>query len=129
MSDEMTCGKGLAARSTLPATLAAVTAAMADVLEGHRKSLDTSDAAAHREDDAYATVVSDFRGITGALESVAARMLGYRDLPMAPHDMQVLAGAEATRTFESYVRAERELLQLLERTIEQDEAMLSAMRA
>jgi hypothetical protein len=128
MADGPTCGKGLAEHSVLPRKLAAVAAAMAKVLEQHRTSLDPADPNGRAELDAYTTLGHDFRGLATTLQATAERMAGYRDLPMAPHDEAALMRAEAVGAFEAFVRAERELLKLLQGSVERDEAMLSEMR-
>ena len=128
MSDEATCGQGLAEHATLPAALAALTAGMAEVLDGHRKALDLRDENARVEDAAYATLTGDFRDVSAALKAIADRMSGYRDLPMARHDQAVMMSADAVQRFESFVAAERELLHLLEGAVRRDDAMLASMR-
>jgi hypothetical protein len=40
MDEPRTCGEGLAQRADLPARMSALTAAMAEVLEGHQRTLD-----------------------------------------------------------------------------------------
>ncbi len=55
-------------------------------------------------------------------------MAGYRDLPMAPHDVSVLAGPEAYQAFEACVAAKEELLDLLRDGLDADRAMLARMR-
>lgn len=127
MSDEPTCGQGLAAHSDLPRTLSAVLAAMAGVLDNHRTSLDVKDPDGRAEDEAYATLVSEFRGIADALKATAERMSGYRDLPMAPHDEAALMSGEAIERLQRLVRTERELLRLLETWVERYDAMLAGM--
>ena len=109
---QQTCGKGLAEHSTLPHRMAAVAAAMADVLEHHRTSLDLADPQSRPELDAYTALTNEWRDIAAALEATADRMAGYRDLPMAPHDEAVLSSNEAAAKYASFLRAERELAQL-----------------
>jgi hypothetical protein len=124
MSEEQTCGKGLAAHAILPAKIGAVAAAMAAMLEQHRTSLDDAESSGRAEDDAYRTLAHDFRAIASMLETTASRMAGYRDLPMATHDEAALATAEAVATFEALVNAERELLQQLQHSVEMYQQML-----
>ncbi|HYI12698.1 MAG TPA: hypothetical protein VEK57_26850 [Thermoanaerobaculia bacterium] len=127
MSDEATCGKGLAANSILPARLAAVTAAMAEVLDGHRTSLDLDAVAGRAEDAAYVTLTDGFRDVSAALTALADRMAGYRDLPMAIHDEAALMTPAATATFATYVQSERDLLHWLQDSVRQHTEMLSAI--
>jgi hypothetical protein len=129
MSDQQTCGKGLAHHSALPRLFGAVAAAMADVLEHHRTSLDLGDPQSRPELDAYTTLTNEFRDLAAALETTAERMAGYRDLPMAPHDEAALSSGDAVAKFAGLVRAERELLQLLQGYTRQNDAMLDSMRS
>lgn len=128
MSDEQTCGKGLAEHSVLPKTMGEVAAAMAGVLEHHRTSLDSADPAARPEYDAYTLLMAEFRAIAVTLEETAARMAGYRDLPMPRHDESALMSTDAVEKFERFVQAERDLSSLMKASVERDEAMLSEMR-
>ena len=55
-------------------------------------------------------------------------MAGYRDLPMGKHDEQALADPKGLEAFEAFVAAERELLALLQRSVERAERMLAAFQ-
>jgi hypothetical protein len=66
MDEQQTCGKGLAHRSTLTASLGEVVAATARVLEVHMKALDLTDENAKREYEAYRELASAHRRIAGA---------------------------------------------------------------
>ena len=110
MSDEpTTCGQGLAHHAVLPSKMSAVTAGMAGVLEDHLRSITVSEP----EYAAYSTLVADYRALTTALQRVAERMEGYRDLPMATHDETVLSSPESAAAFEAFTQAERELRAIL----------------
>jgi hypothetical protein len=128
MDDVPTCGKGLAEHAPLPAKLAALSDAVAEVLEIHMRALDTGDEAARKELDAYSELARSHRGVAVDLASLAARMAAYRDLPMGRHDEQVMMSAEARNAFERFVRGEQDLLALLQHRLAQDQEMLDAMR-
>jgi hypothetical protein len=124
-NDEPTCGKGLAANAALPAKLAELSAAMAEVLERHTRALDLTDPAAREEVDAYTVLVRAHRTISGELASLAQQMAGYRDLPMGRHDMAVMADPEGqAEAFQRLVAIERELLVLLNAKVKEAEALL-----
>ena len=53
MTDEPTCGRGLAASAALPGKIAELSAALAEVLERHMKALDLSDEHSRREHALY----------------------------------------------------------------------------
>jgi hypothetical protein len=128
MDDQPTCGKGLAEHSALPAKLAELTAALAQNLEIHQKSLDLSDENARREHDAYVKLAKEHRSISAQLAATARQMAGYRDLPMGKHDEQALADPRGLQAFQTFVRVERELLALLEGWVKRDEGMLAAFQ-
>lgn len=129
MDDQPTCGKGLAANAGLPAALGAVAGALGAVLVAHQASLDVSDSDAKREHDAYQDLGDAYRSIAAQLDAAAKRMTGYRELPMAPHDMAVLMSPPAVDAFAQFVRREEELLALLQARLTEDRAMLDQMRA
>src|SRR5512145_2531911 len=90
MDEPRTCGAGLAERSALPARVSALTAAMAEVLDAHQRTLDFTDDNARTEQIAYQQLADDYRRLTTELRAIADRMLGYRDLPMARHHAQAM---------------------------------------
>jgi hypothetical protein len=123
--DQPTCGKGLAANAVLPAKLAELTGATAEVLERHMKALDLTDPAGREEFDAYTALVRAHRTIAGQLASLAQQMAGYRDLPMGRHDEAVMAGPEGqAEAFQRFVTIERELLALLSAKVEEEVQLL-----
>jgi len=120
-----TCGKGLAANSVLPARLADLMSARAEVLERHLRALDLTDPASRIESDAYAQLVRVHRDVARALEGLAQQMAGYRDLPMGRHDLKVMADPEGQlEAFQRFVGVERELLGLLQAKLDQDQTLL-----
>ena len=100
MHEQPTCGKGLAENATLPAAVAELMDAT--VLEAHVGTLDPADASARREEDAYRGLVDEHRTIARALRAAAARLTGYRDLPMGRHDPAAMAAPSRMRTFETF---------------------------
>jgi len=119
-----TCGQGLAERSALPAKLSALSAAMADNLEKHQRTLDFTDNNARAEHDAYDAVASSLRNAATELQAIADRMERYRALPMARHDERAAGSPEIRDAFETFIERERDLSALLDTFIQQDRAML-----
>lgn len=128
MDNQRTCGQGLAERSVLPARMGQLIAALAENLESHRKALDVADEGARQEDQAYAGLAERYRRIAGELQDAAARMDGYRDLPMGRHDPKTMASPEVVQAFEGFVSLEQDLLTLLQQIGDADRQMLAAMR-
>lgn len=123
-----TCGQGLAAHSALPARMADVLSRMGAVLDHHRHALDRSDAQTQPEHDVYAALVRDLEQVASHLAAAARRMTDARDLPMGRHDMDRMTGPGPVALFERFVAAERALVQVLQTSIADGEAMLQQMR-
>lgn len=129
MLQPRTCGEGLAQRSALPARLSALTEAMADVLETHQQALDFTDDNATAERTAYQLLENDYRNLALRLRETAARMVGYRDLPMARHHADAMLAPEIRAALVKLVERERDVAVLLESWIEEDQAMLVVSKA
>lgn len=127
MDDQQTCGKGLADRSTLTAALGELVASTARVLEVHMKALDLTDENGKREYDAYRELASAHRRIAIELADTAQRMMGYRTLPMARHDMAAMMSPAPRHAFAGFVTQEQALASLLDARLAEDRAMLDAM--
>ncbi|HEY7635531.1 MAG TPA: hypothetical protein VH763_08310 [Gemmatimonadales bacterium] len=127
MDDEPTCGKGLAANAVLPARLADLIAALAQVLEVHMKALDPADGNARAEHEAYQKLARQGRTAATQLQALSTDMLGYRALPMGRHDPGAMASREPFEAFDRFVRVEEELLQVLQDRLKQDRGMLLQM--
>jgi hypothetical protein len=123
--DRPTCGEGLAANAVLPAKLADLIAAQAEVLERHTRALDPTDAAARIELDAYKRLEHAHRGVASELAELAEDMAGYRDMPMGRHDMRVMSDPEGQmEAFRRFVDVERELLALLQSKLGAEDELL-----
>lgn len=128
MTDEPTCGKGLAEHSALPAKLAELIGAVADNLEIHMTTLDPADANARKELDAYENLTHQHRQIAALLRSTGEEMAGYRELPMGRHDEAALSDPRLVDTFERLVSIRRETVELLQAMLEQEESLLAHAR-
>lgn len=129
MTDEPTCGLGLAEQSLLPARLATLTACVAENLEVHMSALDVRDDNARRELEVYRKLVDQHREIAARLRATAQDMAGARDLPDGRHDEAAMLAPGVSAAFERLVQAERELLTLLQARATENQAMLAEMRA
>jgi hypothetical protein len=129
MNDQPTCGRGLADNAPLPAKLGELTAAMGRVLEAHLPSLDLTDDRSQKESDVYQDLAKDLRRAALRLDTIAGQMSGSRDLPMGRHDEAAVASPAVLNSFQRFVQLEQELLMLLQRRLDQDQHMLTAMGA
>ncbi|HEY8477221.1 MAG TPA: hypothetical protein VIN09_10195 [Chloroflexota bacterium] len=122
---QTTCGQGLAAHAVVPAKLAELMAALAEVLERHTKALDLTDPDADGELRAYTGLARDHRDIAARLAGLAQQMTSYRDLPMPRHDMVALTDPGGQmEAFQRYVAVEREFLALLQAKLKEEEQAL-----
>ena len=123
--DQPTCGEGLAANAVLPAKLAELMAARAEVLKRHTRALELADAAAQKEFDAYISLERAHRDVASELADLAEEMASYRNLPMGRHDMTVMTDPKGQmEAFRRFVAVEQELLALLQATLEVEEKLL-----
>jgi hypothetical protein len=129
VSEEPTCGEGLAANAALPAKLAEVIASVASVLELHTKALDLGDENAREEYDAYVKLVERHRRTAAELRALGEQMVSYRDLPMARHNVEAMSTPEAADAFEQLVNVEHELWSLLHERAEQHRPLLRELRS
>lgn len=116
MSDapqQWTCGLGLAAGGEIPARMADLLSVMARNLELHMRSLDGNDPAAQAELIAYERLTGRMRDVSSYLEALAGEMIGYRDLPVAPHDEAALNTPDVVEAFHALIARECDLASYL----------------
>jgi hypothetical protein len=128
MAEPQTCGEGLAEHSAVPRLLAELVDALAENLERHMPALDLTDDDARAEHTAYERLAGRHRRIAADLHSAAEEMASHRELPMGPHDMDVLSSPAVADAFARFIAAERALAAHLERSLASDEQMLRRMR-
>jgi hypothetical protein len=128
MVDQLTCGQGLAENAILPARLGDLIASIADVLDVHTEALDLEDERSQREHDVYLKLAAEQREVATRLRAIGDEMAGYRDLPMAKHDPDVMTSPKAVGAFEEFVAVEEQLLTMLDDRVRKDKAMLDEMR-
>ena len=126
MEQQPTCGQGLAHNAALPAKLAEVFAAVAEVLEFHLTALDPKDTGSRPEFDAYVALATEHRELESRVRALAMQMESYRDLPMARHDMTVMRSPDAAKAFEQLVAQKEALAALLREWVDEHRAMLKA---
>lgn len=123
-NDEWTCGRGLAHHSAVPAKMADYLAALAETLRTHLQTIDTSEAAGQAEWNAYGELADGYTDLADRLGTTAARMRAYVDLPAAPHHEEALADPLLVEVFARFVQIETELAAYLQKSADQDQAML-----
>ena len=124
MSEQPTCGQGLAQNAALPANLADLFGAVAENLEIHLTALDASHKPSRPEFDAYVGLATEHREIESRLRALALQMEGYRELPMAAHDMDVMTSPRTAEAFHSLIAQEEAFAALLKSRLERYRLML-----
>ena len=124
MTEQPTCGQGLAQNAALPANLADLFGAVADILEVHLTALEPTHKPSRPEFDAYVALAADHREIESRLHALALQMEGYRDLPMAEHDMEVMTSPQTVEAFHRLVAQEEALAALLNSRLDRYRQML-----
>jgi hypothetical protein len=127
MDGQQTCGQGLAEHAALPAQLAEVIEAMAEVLRVHMQALELDDEPAREEHAVYLRLVEEQRQAGGRLRSVAAEMAAARDLPMGRHDPEAMRSPEVAQAYRHFIEARNQLADLLGRMAEQDQRLVAEM--
>jgi hypothetical protein len=125
--DAPTCGKGVAESAVIHERLSAFMRGMAGVLENHVRSLDGGEPNGRLEIDAYRNVIAGHRDVAERLDALASLMRGYRSLPMASHDMDIIMDKASLDAFAGLVDDERHLLAALEERVKEHGGMLDAM--
>jgi hypothetical protein len=115
MEEQPTCGKGLASNAEVPAGLAELMIAMANVLDEHTRALDPTDERGFRELQAYRAVIVEQRKAASQLDAVAGLMRSERDLPMAPHDPEAMRSSTAAQALDRYQAVAAEVRRVLGR--------------
>ena len=119
-----TCGQGLAEHAELHVRIGALLGAMAGNLEAHLAAVGP-DSGSRPEREAYESLLATHRRLAAELGALADEMAGYRDLPMAEHDMEKMAGPESVGAFKAFIDAEQAVVELLSGWVERDRQMLS----
>ncbi len=125
MTDQPTCGQGLARHADLPRAISRLAAAMAVMMESHLNAL-SADARSEPERAAYARLADDYRNAAASFAQIAGQMESYRDLPMAAHDTARLSSGESVDAFRNLVDAERTLVSTVQAALALHETMPGA---
>jgi hypothetical protein len=126
---ELECGEGLAEKSALPIKVGQLIAAMADVLEVHMTALDLETENGREEHSAYVKLMKAQQEAADRMRATGEQMEGYRDLPAAMHDAEVMRSPQAAEALERFLELEDELLALLQEAVERDRQVLDELRS
>ena len=112
---DATCGQGLAEHAELHARVGALIAAMAGNLDAHLAAVG-EDERSRPEREAYESLLATHRRLAAELATLAEEMTGYRDLPMASHDMEKMTSPEAVGALQAFIEAEQAAADWLSRS-------------
>lgn len=127
MSNDSTCGHGIAEHAALHARLGSLLQTVGLNLELHLGSLDPADEASRPEYAAYTALVRQHHDLASRLRSLAELMTSYRDLPMANHDPGVLGSPQVIAAFNALLQEQEQLCELLRGWIDRDRALLASV--
>jgi hypothetical protein len=124
MTDQRTCGEGLAERCRLALSLAGLFDRSAENLEVHVDTLHLTDEHARAERDVWLRVAEQHRAIAVQMRTIAELMGVYRDMPEAAHDAETMSSGRVVGAFARFVAAEQAAAALLEEWVERDQERL-----
>jgi hypothetical protein len=127
MTEEPTCGQGLAEHAALPRRVGALLDAVADNLDAHLPALTANDPDTQREKLVYEQLAAQHRDAATRLGAVGEKMAGSRDLPMGAHDLGALSSQPVIEALARMTRAETDLRALLTQQLEQHRRILNGM--
>ena len=90
MSEQTTCGQGLAQHAELPLLMGELMASVADNLSAHLPGLVSSDENSEHEKRVYERLAARVREAAALLQAISAEMAGHKDMPMGEHDLDAL---------------------------------------
>ena len=123
--DRPTCGEGLAANAILPAKLAELMIAQAEVLKRHTSTRSDRRDCAKRTRRLHKVGARPPRRGRRTRRPCRRDGSGYRNLPMGRHDVRVMTDPKGQmEAFGRFVTVERDLLALLQSQLEADGELL-----
>lgn len=126
MTEEPTCGEGLAEHALTPELIAALMNAVADNLITHLPMLSAADGDTKHERRVYEHLSTRHREAAAMLQALATEMAELQDMRMGQHDLEAMSPDDMTRALESLIRAEAQLVARLERQLAEHRAMVDA---
>jgi uncharacterized protein YndB with AHSA1/START domain len=123
---QISCGKGLAENSVLPARFSELIDCLAENLELHLNSLNLNDDNARLEYEIYKKLADKNRNLAREMMGVAIEMYNNYDLPMAKHDEKKLSDSMIAEAFMKFRNLENEIITMLRKHLKKDEKILEA---
>lgn len=127
MTEEPTCGQGLAQHASIPRLLVALMNAVADNFITHLPMLAAGDEATQNEKRVYQHLSRRHREVAAMLQAIATEMEELVDMPMGEHDVEATSPDDMIKALESMIRAEEQLLARLELQLTEHRGMVDAV--
>jgi hypothetical protein len=102
---------------------------VADNLCAHLPGLVPSDADSQHEKRVYEQLAARHREAAAMLQAIGTEMAEQRDMPMGEHDVHAVSPTDVTDALEGMVRAEAQLVALVQQQLTQHQAILDGMRS
>lgn len=129
MTDEPTCGQGLAQHARVPQLIGELMNAVADNLVAHLPMLVASDEETQHEKRVYEHLSGRHREAAATLQAIGTEMARHRDMPMGQHELQAMSRRDVIDALEGMIRAEAQLVARLQQHLAEHQAMVDGMRS
>lgn len=127
MTEESTCGQGLAQTAAVPQLIGDLMNAIADNLVAHLPMLVAEDEATQQERRVYEHLARRHRDAAAMLQAIATEMAKQQDMRPGQHDLEAMSWVDVVDALESMVGAEAQLVERLEQHLAEHRAMVDAM--
>ena len=127
MTEEPTCGQGLAEHALTPELIAALMNAVADNLVSHLPMLVAGDGDTQHERRIYEPLSRRHREAAAMLQAFAAEMAAPQDMRMGRHDLEAMSHEDVTKALDALIRAEEQLVARLQRQLVEDREIVDTM--
>jgi hypothetical protein len=127
VTEESTCGQGLAQTALLPQLVGDLMNAVADNLIAHLPMLVAGDENSQHERRVYEHLAGRHRDAAAMLQAISTEMATHRDMPIGQHDYEAMSQGDVVDALESMIGAEAQLVDRLEQHLAEHRAMVDAM--
>lgn len=129
MSEQTTCGQGLAQHAELPLLMGELMGSVAENLSAHLPGLVSSDENSEHEKHVYEHLAARLREAAAMLKAIGSEMAGYTDMAMGEHDLEALSSGEAIDALERVTGVEAQLVARVQEQLTEHQAILDAIRS
>jgi hypothetical protein len=106
MTEESTCGQGLAQTALVPQLIGDLMNAVADNLIAHLPMLVADDETSQHERRVYEHLAGRHRDAAAMLQAIATEMATHRDMRMGQHDFEAMSRGDLVAALESMISSD-----------------------